>query len=210
MAALPLDGREVTVRNVESNWGNFIVDQMRGAFGEPSDLAFINGGTLRIDDFIEDDILFEDIGRTFGFSSFLRKTTMTGAEFRRVMEAGYRGLGPSKGYFPQVSGFRVCIDRSRNEGDRIVSLQVPTDNGWEEITIDKDYSVVVPDYLYGGGDGYQVPKDRPATPPGSELKYLVLDGVLRAQAQGKKVGAPVDPANRRLHQLKEGKERCFM
>ncbi len=208
-AALPLDGREVTVRNVESNWGNFIVDQMRGAFGEPSDLAFINGGTLRIDDFIEDDILFEDIGRTFGFSSFLRKTTMTGAEFRRVMEAGYRGFGPSKGYFPQVSGFRVCIDRSRNEGDRIVSLQVPTDSGWEEITVDELYSVVVPDYLYGGGDGYQVPKDRPATPPGSELKYLVLDGVLSAQAQGKKVGAPVDPANRRLHQLKEGKERCF-
>jgi 5'-nucleotidase len=208
-AAMPLDGREVTVRNEESNWGNFIVDQMRGAFGEASDLAFINGGTLRIDDFVDDDILFEDIGRTFGFSSFLRKTTLSGAEFRQVMEAGYRGDGPSKGYFPQVSGFRVCIDRSRNEGDRIVSLQVPTDSGWQEIAADRDYSVVVPDYLYGGGDGYEIPKDRPATPPGSELKYLVLDGVLRAQAQGKKVGAPVDPANRRIHLLREGKERCF-
>jgi len=210
MAALPLDGREVTVRNEESNWGNFIVDQMRGAFGEPSDLAFINGGTLRIDDFVEDDILFEDIGRTFGFSSFLRKTTMTGAEFRRVMEAGYRGFGPSKGYFPQVSGFRICIDRSRNEGDRIVSLQVPADAGWQEIAADKDYSVVVPDYLYGGGDGYEIPKDRPATPPASELKYLVLDGILRAQGEGRKVGAPIERSNRRFHQLKEGKERCFM
>lgn len=208
-AALPLDGREVTVRNEESNWGNFIVDQMRGAFGEPSDLAFINGGTLRIDDYIDDDILFEDIGRTFGFSSFLRKTTMTGAEFRRVLEAGYRGHGPSKGYFPQVSGFRVCIDRSRNEGDRIVSLQLPVNGAWEEIAADKEYSVVVPDYLYGGGDGYVIPKDRPATPPASELKYLVLDGVLQAQAQGLKVGAPVDPANPRFHQLKEGKQPCF-
>ena len=208
-AALPLDGREVAVRNQESNWGNFIVDQMRGAFGEPSDLAFINGGTLRIDDFVDDDILFEDIGRTFGFSSFLRKTTLTGAEFRQVMEAGYRGAGPSKGYFPQVSGFRICVDRSRNDGDRIVSLQVPTDAGWEEIAADEDYSLVVPDYLYGGGDGYQIPKDRPATPPASELKYLVLDGILRAQAEGKKIGKPVDPNNRRIHLLKEGKERCF-
>lgn len=208
-AALPLDGREVTVRNQESNWGNFIVDQMRGAFGEPSDLAFINGGTLRIDDFIEDDILFEDIGRTFGFSSFLRKTTMTGAEFRALIEAGYRGHGPSKGYFPQVSGFRVCIDRSRNEGDRIVSLQLPVDNGWEEIVADREYSVVVPDYLYGGGDGYEIPQDRPATPPGSELKYLVLDGILRAQAQGQLVGAAVDPGNPRFHALKEGKQPCF-
>ena len=208
-AALPLDGREVTVRNEESNWANFIVDQMRNAFGERSDFAFINGGTLRIDDFIEDDVTFEDIARTFGFSSFLRLTTMTGGEFRQVMEAGYRGQGPSKGYFPQVSGFRVCIDRSRNEGNRIVSLQVPTDRGWEEIVADKDYSVVVSDYLYRGGDGYDIPKDRPASPPGSELKYLVLDGVLRAQAEGKTIGAPVDPENRRIHQLKEGKQRCF-
>jgi 2',3'-cyclic-nucleotide 2'-phosphodiesterase (5'-nucleotidase family) len=208
-AALPLDGREVTVRNEESNWANFIVDQMRGAFGKRSDLAFINGGTLRIDDFIDGDILFEDIGRTFGFSSLLRLTTMTGDEFRRVMEAGYRGHGPSKGYFPQVSGFRVCIDRSRNSGDRIVSLQVPTDGSWEEIVADKEYSVVVADYLYGGGDGYDIPKDRPASPPGSELKYLVLDGVLQAQALGEKVGAPVDPASRRFHALLEGEQRCF-
>jgi 5'-nucleotidase len=208
-AALSLDAREVTVRNEESNWGNFITDQMRAAFGEPSDFAFINGGTLRIDDFIEGDILFEDIGRTFGFSSYLRLTTLTGDEFREVMEAGYRGHGPSKGYFPQVSGFRVCVDRSRNEGDRIVSLQVPADDGWEEIVADKEYSVVVSDFLYRGGDGYNIPKDRPATPPGSELKYLVLDGVLRAQASGEKVGAPVDPENPRFHELLEGKQPCF-
>jgi 5'-nucleotidase len=208
-AALPLDGREVAIRNEETSWGNFVVDQMRGAFGEPSDLAFINGGTLRIDDFIEDDILFEDIGRTFGFSSFLRKTTMSGAEFREVLEAGYRGFGPSKGYFPQVSGFRVCVDRSRNEFDRIVSLQVPGGENWKEIVDDQQYSVVVPDFLYRGGDGYDIPKDRPATPPGSELKYLVLDGILRAQANGESIGVPVTRKNRRFHQLKEGKERCF-
>lgn len=208
-AALPLDAREVTVRNEESSWGNFIADQMRNAFGDESDLAFINGGTLRIDDYIEGDILFEDIGRTFGFSSYLRRLTMTGAEFRRVLEAGYRGHGPSKGYFPQVSGFRVCIDRSRNEGDRIVSLQVPVDNDWQEIRADAEYSVVVPDYLYGGGDGYEIPKDRPATLPGSELKYLVLDKILQIQAIGGEVGAPVDPENPRFQELLEGKQRCF-
>ncbi len=208
-AAVPLDGREVTVRNEESNWANFIVDQMRIAFGETADLAFLNGGTLRLDDYVDGDILFEDIGRTFGFTSFLRLTSMTGAEFREVLEAGYRGEGPSKGYFPQVSGFRVCIDRSRPSGDRIVSLQVPASGGWQEIAAAGEYSVVVPDYLFGGGDGYEIPKDRPTTPPASELKYLVLDGVLRAQAQGKKVGAPVDPENPRFYELLEGKQRCF-
>jgi len=210
VAALPLDGREVTVRNVESNWGTFIADQMRGAFGEPSaDLAFINSGTLRIDDIIHDEIRYEHIARTFGFSSYLRHTSVTGAEFRHLMEAGYRGFGPSKGYFPQVSGFRICVDRSRNEGDRIVSLQVPVDAAWQEIQADKTYSLVVPDFLYGGGDGYRIPKDRPATPPGSELKYLVLDAVLAAQAQGLKIGTAIDITNRRYHELREGKEPCF-
>jgi len=209
-AALPLDAREVTVRNEESNWGSFIADQMRGAFGKPdADLAFINGGSLRIDDYVQGDIHFEDIGRTFGFSSFLRYTTVSGKEFQQIMEAGYRGFGPSKGYFPQVSGFRVCVDRSRNEGNRIVSLQVPGDDGWVEILEDKEYSLVVPDFLFGGGDGYQIPKDRPASRPASELVYLVLDAILDAQSRGEKVGWLIDDNNRRYHELREGKEPCF-
>lgn len=209
-AATPLDAREVAVRTGESNWGNFIADQMLGAFGEPAaDLAFINGGTLRIDDFIEDDILFEDIGRTFGFSSNLRHTTVTGAEFKDVLEAGYRGSGGAQGYFPQVAGFRVCVDPSRREGERIVSLQVPTGDAYEEIVDDKVYSLVVPDFLYGGGDGYQVPQDRPVSRPGSELIYRVLDAVLNAQTRGEAVGKPVTLENRRYHELREGKEPCF-
>ncbi len=211
VAAVPLDGREVTVRNEESNWGNFIVDQMRGAFGEPeADFAFINSGTLRLDDYVDGDIQFEDIGRTFGFSSFLRLTEMSGAEFRAVLEAGYRGSGPSKGYFPQVSGFRICVDRSRREGDRIVSLQMPDDDGeWSDIDADTVYSVVVPDYLYGGGDGYDIPKQRPASPPASELKYRVLDAIVTLQALGREVGESVDPENPRYFELLESKQPCF-
>jgi 2',3'-cyclic-nucleotide 2'-phosphodiesterase (5'-nucleotidase family) len=182
---------------------------MKGAFGAPTaDLACINGGTLRIDDWTEDDILFEDIARTFGFSSFLRYTTITGAEFRKVMEAVYRGSG-MQGYFPQVSGFRICVDRSRNDGDRIVSLQVPVDNGWAEIEAETEYDLVVPDYLYSGGDGYQIPRDRPASRPGSELKYLVLDAILKAQAEGLKIGKPVEMANPRFVELGEDHSECL-
>lgn len=209
-AAVRLDAREVAVRSVESNWGNFIADQMRGAFGKPAaDLAFINGGTLRIDDMIDGDILFEDIGRTFGFSSYLRHTTVSGSEFRAIMETGYRGAGGTQGYFPQISGFRVCVDRSRDEWQRIVSLQVPVDGDWQEIIADQEYSLVVPDFLYGGGDGYQIPKDRPASRPGSELVYLVLDAILNAQGRGEKVGEPVDPNNPRYFELTESSGTCF-
>jgi 2',3'-cyclic-nucleotide 2'-phosphodiesterase (5'-nucleotidase family) len=209
IAALPLNGREEVIRSQESSWGNFIADQMRGGFGEPeADLAFINGGTLRIDDVIDGDILFEDIGRTFGFSSFLRHTTVSGAEFKQVMEAGYRSTG-TQGYFPQFSGFRVCVDRSRNDGDRIVSLQVPDGSDWQEIEADRTYSLVVPDFLFGGGDGYEIPKDRPVSLPASELIYLVLDAILDAQGRGEMIGAAVEPDNRRYHELLEGKQPCF-
>lgn len=209
-AAFAMDATEETVRSSETSWGNFIVDQMRTAFGEPpADFAFINSGTLRLDDYIEDDILFDDIGRTFGFSSYLRLTTLTGAEFKRVMEAGYRGGPEAQGYFPQISGFRVCVDRSRNEFDRIVSLQVPTNDGWQEIDDEHEYTVVVPDFLYRGGDGYEIPQDRFASRPASELKYLVLDAILRAQSAGEEVGVPVTKENRRYHSLLEGKEPCF-
>ncbi len=210
VAAFPLDATEETIRNEETSWGNFIVDQMRTAFGEPvADLAFINSGTLRIDDFIADDISFEDIGRTFGFSSFLRIMTMSGAEFRQVLEAGYRGAGRSNGYFPQISGFRVCVDRTRSDGSRIVSLQVPVEGGWQEIDADKEYSVVVSDFLYNGNDGYRMPQDRPASRPGSELKYLVLDAIINAQAQGQPIGVPVDPSNPRFVELGKNRQVCF-
>jgi len=209
-AALPLDAREVTIRNEESSWGNFVVDQMRGAFGKPqADLAFINSGTLRIDDYIIGDITFEDIGRTFGFSSYLRYMTMTGAQFRSVLKAGYRGTGPSKGYFPQVSGLRICVDRSRPEGQRIVSLQVSGDGGWQEIEAQREYSVVVPDFLYRGGDGYDIPQDEPVSRPGSELVYLVLDAIINAQAENRAIGAPVDPANPRIVILESPDAPCW-
>ncbi len=209
-AALPLDGREVAVRNEASNWGSFIADQMRGAFGEPSELAFVNGGTLRVDDYIMGDITFEDVGRTFGFSSWLRHMRIDGADFRALLEAGYRGSGPSKGYFPQVSGFRICVDRGRPGGERIVSLQVPADGGWREIEPQREYTLVAPDYLYRGGDGYDFSAAREVSRRGSELKYLVVDAIVRAQAAGRKIGEPTDPVNPRIVILDAERRACWL
>jgi 2',3'-cyclic-nucleotide 2'-phosphodiesterase (5'-nucleotidase family) len=209
-AALPLDGREVIIRNDESNLGNFIVDQMRTAFGNPpADLAFVNSGTLRLDDFIAGDINFEDIGRTFGFSSYLRYMTIRGGDFRALLEAGYRGVGPSKGYFPQVSGFRVCVDYTRPSGNRIVQMLVPRGSGWAEIEAHRDYVLVAPDYIFRGGDGYDFSQARNASRPGSELQYLVLDAILVAQAKGEKVGEAVNPDDRRIAFLQPGDDACF-
>jgi hypothetical protein len=125
------------------------------------------------------------------------------------MEAGYRGTGPSKGYFPQISGFRVCIDRSQPDGDRIIQLQRPVESRWDDIEPGKDYLVVAPDFLYRGGDGYDFSKARDVSRPGSELKYLVLDAIIRAQAAGETTGEPVNPLEPRIAMLAEGQDWCF-
>jgi 2',3'-cyclic-nucleotide 2'-phosphodiesterase (5'-nucleotidase family) len=209
MASVSMDAREETIRSRESAWGNFIVDQMRSAFGEPAaDFAFINSGTLRIDDYIADDVTFEDIGRTFGFSSYLRHLVLSGSDFKALLEVGYRGTG-SQGYFPQISGFRVCVDRSRPEGRRIVQLQVPAGDGWDDIDSGKDYLVVAPDFLYRGGDGYDFSRARDVSRPASELKYLVLDAIIRAQAAGETIGRPVDALNPRIATLRDDQPTCF-
>ena len=208
-AAVPLDGRESTVRRKESNWGNFIADQMRNAFGEPSNFAIINGGTIRIDDIIEGNITFEDIARTFAYSNALRKVTMSGADFQQVLERSFKGQRSGMGYFLQVSGFRVCFDRSLPEGERVIQLLAPNKDGWQTVDLDKDYTVVVPDYLFRGGDNYDFSRARLATPPAWEAQYLVLDAIIQAQARGVRVGQPVNVDLPRIAQPKPGEHLCF-
>lgn len=209
-AAINFDAREETIRNEESAWGNFIVDQARGAFGTPNaDFAFINSGSIRIDDYILGDIRYEDIARTFGFSSYLRWVELNGAEFRALMEAGYVSEG--EGNFPQVSGFRVCVDRRLPDRSRIVSLQVPAGAGWQEIDASRQYTLVMPDFLYQNNDGYVIPDSvrNPHSRTGAELKYLVLDAIIRAQQLGQKVGQAIDPANPRFVALGPDREVCW-
>lgn len=137
--------------------------------------------------------------------------TLSGAEFVVLLEAGYRGEGRSHGYFPQISGFRVCVDRSRPDFSRIVSLQVPATNGWAEIVDERQYTLVIPDFLFGDRDGYTMPRSarESATPPGTVLQYLVLDAIIKNQAKGEKIGAKVDPANPRYVALGPNRENCW-
>lgn len=209
-AAIRFDVTEESVRNKESSWGNFMLDQARGAFGSPeADFAFMNSGSIRIDDYIMGDISFEDIARSFGFSSYLRWLTLSGEEFKTLMEAGYVGEG--NGNFPQISGFRVCIDRRLKNRSRIVSLQVPNDTDWGEIDANRQYTLVMPDFLYQNNDGYVVPDSvrDPDSRTGAELKYLVIDAIIDAQRLGRKVGQAVDPGNPRYVALGPDRETCW-
>ena len=209
-AAAPLDGREATIRTRDSGWGMFIADQMKHAFPRQDiDFALINSGSLRIDDVVATDITWEDIARTFTYPSALRYLEIPGGDFRDLLENGYRG-SEGEGYFPQISGFRVCVDRSRENGERIVELQAPAGGTWAEIDDDRVYAVVAPDFIVRGGDGYNFSKALITSPAGSELKFLVLDRIMQATAKGATIGKANAAAGQRYVKLEPGEKSCFV
>ena len=64
---------------------------------------------------------------------------------------------------------------------------------WVPLEPERVYVVAVPDYMYGGGDGYHF-KDRAilTVPPGPDLRLLAFDAILAAHARGEAIGAPVE------------------
>lgn len=193
-SATRLDGTEETVRDAESNWGNYLADVMRGAFADvPADVAVLNGGAIRIDDAFQGPIRWEHLARTFGFPTRVGLVWLRGRDLRQyVLEQGVSG-GRGEGRFLQVSGLRFTFDRSKRPGERVTKVETRQGEGWAPLADDRVYVVAVPDYMYGGGDGYHF-KDRAimTVPPGPDLKLLAFDALSAAYARGESIGPMVE------------------
>ena len=88
-------------------------------------------------------------------------------------------------------------------------MQAPAAGSWQEIDDDRIYAVVAPDFIVRGGDRYDFSKALFTSPAGSELKYLVLDGIVKSTARGESVGGEISAAGRRYVKLESGKDLCF-
>jgi 2',3'-cyclic-nucleotide 2'-phosphodiesterase (5'-nucleotidase family) len=189
-----MDATEDVVRNAESAWGNYLADRMRTAYpGIRTDAAVLNGGAIRIDDGIQGDIRWEHLARTFGFPTRVALVWLTGRDLReRLLERSVSG-GRGEGRFLQVSGIRYAFDRSRPEGQRVLEVSVERDGVPVPLDPAATYVVAVPDYLFGGGDGYTF-RNRASlsVPPGPDLKLLVFDALSEAYARGEAIAPPVE------------------
>ena len=192
--ATPLDASEETVRNAESAWGNWLADQMRGAFPtQRADVAVLNGGAIRIDDVIRDSVRWEHVERTFGFPTAVALVHLRGRDLRdSLLERSVSG-GRGEGRFLQVSGLRFAFDRSRPEGDRVTRVEIQRDSTYVPLQEDSVYVVAVPDYLFGGGDAYRFRAVATQTvPPGPSLKWLAVQGLLDAYSRGQPISPRVE------------------
>lgn len=189
-----MDASEEVVRNQESAWGSWLVDQMRTAFPTvPADVAVLNGGAIRIDDAITGDIRWEHLARTFGFPTRVGLVWLRGRDLKEtVLERGVSG-GRGEGRFLQVSGLRFAFDRSRPANQRVTSVEIQRGTSWEPLDDNRVYVVAVPDYLFGGGDGYHF-HDRAilSVPPGADLRLIAFDALSAAYANGQAIAPTVE------------------
>ena len=193
-SAVALDGTEETVRNAESNWGNWLADQMRTAFPDVrTDAAVLNGGAIRIDDTFQGPIRWEHLARTFGFPTRVALVWLRGRDLRETLLERSVSGGRGEGRFLQVSGLRFTFDRRREPGQRVTRVEMREGDGWAPLDDARVYVVAVPDYLYGGGDGYHF-KDRAilTVPPGPELRLIAFEALTNAFSRGESIAPRVE------------------
>ncbi len=203
-----LDGREETIRNQESNLGNYIVDQMRLAFpGVAIDAAILGSGTIRIDDRICNDIRVAHLLRTIGFPTRITYISISGKDLKRTLEhAITRKYG--NGRFLQVSGVRFEFDRSKNDENRVSNIWIKKKDRWEALSennASKMYTVALPEFIFCGGDDYSFKGSKVMNQTaecknnhlaeaflGPDLRHILIDAVSRAQLKGQPIAVPYE------------------
>lgn len=151
-ALVDLVGEREKVRTSETNLGNFIADWMRTALG--ADIAITNAGGIRAG-IAKGPIRVRDIYSVLPFDNLLVLVELTGSQVIEALENAYSKYPLADGRFAQISGIKVTIDPSREPGQRVTEVLV---NG---VPIDPQgkYKVATNDFLYNGGDGYEVFKN---------------------------------------------------
>lgn len=176
-----LDGE--TCRKQECNFGNLITDSWINFFldvrrrGSPRNrtgwtdfpLAVLNSGTIRatIDEQQRDgNMTLEDVMTVLPFGNTVQAVYLTGKVLKDLLEHGVSRYERFEGRFLQMSGLRVRYDVTRDVGRRVKSAEarcgdcrIPV---YEAIDEQRTYTILITDYMAGGGDGFKMLKGAPA------------------------------------------------
>jgi 2',3'-cyclic-nucleotide 2'-phosphodiesterase (5'-nucleotidase family) len=176
---VPLDARNSTVRQQESNLGNFIADAMRAAV--QADLAITNGGGIRTNAlFPAGRITRKDVFAWLPFGNIVVKVALPGAVVRQALENGVSQWEQVAGRFPQVSGLRYTFNPTRPVGSRVTEVRV----GEQPLNEAAVYTVATNDFMLRGGDGYSMLASGQVlvNPAGGPLMVaVVIEAIQRAR-----------------------------
>lgn len=114
----PLDGREATVRNGPTNLAELIAQAMMHEQAT-ADLAFYNGGSIRIDDVIPPGQLTQyDVIRILPFGGKTMLVEMSGETLQKTLDAGMKNKGVG-GYLHTANVTRSATGEWLIKGERI-------------------------------------------------------------------------------------------
>jgi 5'-nucleotidase/UDP-sugar diphosphatase len=176
-----LDGGRERIRYQETNLGNFIADIM--VENTDARIALINSGGIR-SSIKAGDITVEDVFKTMPYANELVLVQLTGADIKKVLQRSVSGaLEDEDGGFLHVSGLSFDIRGKEVENIRTGQNALP-------LVAKAAYTVVLPDFLASGGDGYIIFKDKPIVKTGSPLRELLVStirqrGTIDAKVEGR-------------------------
>ena len=131
-----LDGTDTPTRSTQTNLGVLIAQAMKESFNTPVDGALVNGGSFRLDDVLQGDIVSLDIFRVLPFGGGVLKVALTGALLLEVLDFGLAKAGT--GAYLQRYGFdqKMGVWYINNEA----------------IDASQTYNIAFSDYLLKGFD----------------------------------------------------------
>lgn len=135
-AKTPLDGREKSVRNFQTNLGGIIAAGMASAAKKPVDAAFFNGGSIRLDDQLSGDITAVDVFRALPYGGNIYEVEMKGSLLKKALDAGMENKGTG-GYLQWYNIEQDAANKSWKVGGK------PLNEG-------KTYRVMLSQYVFEG------------------------------------------------------------
>lgn len=142
---MPLDGRDTPIRSVQTNLGKIIAQSMFVASKKPADCAFVNGGSIRIDDALSGDITGIDIFRVLPFGGSVYEIDIKGTLLKQVLDYGKNAAG--------TGAYLQRYNANFENGEWFV-------NG-KKIVADKTYHIALSDFLM---KGFDIPMLKPSNP----------------------------------------------
>jgi len=152
-------------RTEESNLGNLIADAMLDSLKDQGvEIALTNGGGIRADVGIG-EISMQALMEVLPFGNLLATFEMKGSDLWQVFEHSVSRVEEGSGRFLQMAGAKIVWDPTKAPGERIVEIFVGNnDEGWGPVDHDRIYKMVANNYIRGGGDDYQVLKEKAINP----------------------------------------------
>lgn len=132
----------------ESTIANYFLDLVR--VHTKSDIAMLNGGAVRKDYIAAGPFSMANLIDIFPFSNRMIKLEITGENILKALNYGI--VHPKYGFL-RTSGLIIQYDSQLPIGKQVLSATLT--NG-KRIQADTYYTLVIPDFMADGGDGYNM------------------------------------------------------